>query len=92
MGYLWAYIAQLTANFCILLVYVQFLNFFFGSCWLFTFIAEDISTDLDAFNILAQNTSDGERAELLKRFCDIVQIYSHAKKYGSKDYCNCCDR
>lgn len=59
--------------------YVQFLNLIFGSCWLFMFIAEDITKDVTSFNI-ATRQPDENRVELMKSFCDIVQIYTDAKK------------
>lgn len=82
-GYLVASVAQLTGVMAQASFYLQFLSFAFGSCWLFIFIAKDITTDLTAFNTaVAAKTSDGNSAELTKRFCDVVQIYTDAKQYG----------
>lgn len=54
-----------------------FLSLVFGSCWLFIFIAEDITQDVAAFNFTASNEN---QRELTKRFCDTVQIHSDAKQ------------
>lgn len=43
-------------------------------------MAEDITQDLAAFNIIVKTTSDENRTELTKCFCDLVQIYTDAKQ------------
>lgn len=53
-------------------------NFFLGSCWLFFAMAEDITKDLVAFNNDVKRNDNPE--ERIKLFCDIVQLYSDAKK------------
>ena len=58
-----------TYSFCI-----PTFSIIFGSCWLFIFIAEDIAKDLANFN------SNETTNENLKRFCDVVQMYSDAKE------------
>lgn len=79
-GYLPAYLSQCVGGASAVLG-VQFLNFVFGSCWLFIFIAEDITKDLAAFNTITKTTtSDENRAEVIKHFCDIVQNYTDAKQ------------
>lgn len=62
-------------------VYIQFCNFFFGSCWLFIFIAEDITQDVAGFNFIATTSTGQNCGELSKRFRDMVQIHSDAKQY-----------
>lgn len=60
---------------------IQFLNLVFGSCWLFIFMADDITQDVVAFNIATMTTTSHEnRTDLTKRFCDMVHIYSDAKQ------------
>lgn len=71
------------------LAYVPFCIYLLGSCWLFYFIADDVKSDLTAFNIdvnaiEAAATADaphvGTRSELLSQFCAVVQIYTDAKQ------------
>lgn len=57
----------------------QFLTLVFGSCWLFMFMAEDITQDVVAFNFIATTATDENCAELMSQFCDLVQIYTDAK-------------
>lgn len=82
IGYLVAWFAQWAGACPVACIFIQFLNFVFGSCWLFIFIAEDIGQDVDAFNSIAKTASRENHAELTKRFRDIVQTYTDAKKYG----------
>lgn len=79
-GYLVAWLAQCAAGTTVGCSVTQFLNLVFGSCWLFIFIAEDIAQDVAAFNIIAATTPDKKSAELMKRFCDMVQIHLDAKQ------------
>lgn len=59
---------------------MQFSNIFFGSCGLFIFMAEDITQDVAAFNIISKTARlDENRRELTSRFCEIAQFYSDAK-------------
>lgn len=78
-GYLVAFLAQAFGILCGASAFMQFLNLFFGSCWLFTFIAEDITKDSAAFNTAAKATNRN-CVELMSRFCDMLQIYSDAKE------------
>lgn len=67
-----------------------FLNFLFGSCWLFIDMAEDITKDLAAFSADVKSTEKRaelverrrrrRRRQLVERFCDIIQLYSDAKQ------------
>lgn len=78
-GYLVAWLAQFAGGAISGCIYGQFLSVFIASCWLFTFVAEDITQDVTAFN--RQSTKAVKcRAELKKRFCDIIQTYSDAKQ------------
>lgn len=81
-GYFVAWMAQCVGGESTATIYVQFLNLVFGSCWLFVFIAEDITKDVFAFNIIAKakTTSNENHTELTKCFRDMVQIYSEAKQ------------
>lgn len=78
-GYLLAFIFQGGGNMCIAWTYAQFTSFAFGSCWLFIFMAKDITRDLDAFNADVKK-SKGKQAELMGRFCDGIQMFSDAKQ------------
>lgn len=79
-GYLVAWMAQWVVGPTSGSLYIQFPNIFFASCWLFMFIAEDITQDVLKFNTIVTTTSDETCAELTKRFCDTVHIYSDAKE------------
>lgn len=79
-GYVVAFMAQCAAAIFIVFIYMQFLNLLFGSCWFFIFVAEDITRDVSAFNKYTRTKSTEERAKLTKRFFDITEIHSDAKK------------
>lgn len=78
-GFLIAALSQNADVFGIACLIIQFFNFFFGSCLIFNAIAEDISTNVIEFNSAAQ-TPEGNRFELMERFCALVQLYSDAKQ------------
>lgn len=78
-GFFPAYLAQCVGVAANLMPFVQFFNFIFGSCWLFIFIAEDITKDLSAFNIITTTTFD-DGIGLADRFCDIIKVYLDAKQ------------
>lgn len=80
LGYLVVWLAQYAGAASMTIFILQFLNFVFGSCWLFNFIAEDITQDIAGFNFIVRTTSDGDRTGLTKHFCNIVQIYSDVKE------------
>lgn len=61
------------------IIFAPFFCYIFASCWLFINIADDITNDVVALNN-AVKTPDTGRAELMKRFCDIVQFYTDAKE------------
>lgn len=72
------FVAHYIGTITVAIIFAQNLSLFGGACWLFKFIGEDITKDVTAFNTAAQ-TSDGKQAAL-KRFCDLVKIYSDAKQ------------
>lgn len=78
-GYLVAWLVEFTGCGAIIASIIPFFSLFFGSSWLFVFIAEDIRKDLTAFNS-NENFGEGNRAENLKHFRDIVHLYSDAKQ------------
>lgn len=43
-------------------------------------MAEDITQDVAEFNFIVTTTKNENRVELIKRFCDIVQIFQDAKQ------------
>lgn len=78
-GYPVAWFSQFAgclASFSVSLINI---NFMVGSCWLFTFIADDITSDLPEFN-RDDEMANKNQAEQLKRFCGIIQLYSDAKE------------
>lgn len=79
-GYFVAWLSQCAGTIAGSCANFQFLNLLFGSCWLFMFIAEDITQDVIAFNNMAKTASNENCTELIKRFCDMVQIYSDVKQ------------
>lgn len=78
--YLLEYLSQFVELAVFITCFLQFLNFIFGSCWLFIFIAEDLTKDSTAFNDAITKKDDANDAELTKQFCDLVQIYLDAKQ------------
>lgn len=79
-GFLVAWLVQSTGGPISGFIYMQFLYLVFGSCWLFIFIAQDITQEVVAFNILVKRKSDDNRVELIKYLCDMVHIHSDAKQ------------
>lgn len=69
-----------------MLVVIPFFTYLLGTCWLFYFIADDVTNDLIAFNetvtTIAETPNGRERAELMKTFSSTIQIYTDAKRYG----------
>lgn len=78
VGYLVAWFSQFTAFCAAFSISIPNISFFFGSCWLFIFVADDITKDLSTFN--AGKVKNGNRVVKLKRFCDIIQVYTDAKQ------------
>lgn len=80
-GYLVAWFTQCAGCIVGVNIDIQFLNLVFGSCWLFIFIAEDITQDVIEFNLfVAEATSNEDRTECTKRFRGMVQVYTDAKQ------------
>lgn len=85
-GYLAGSFAQCAGIMSSATVHLQFICVMFGSCWLFIVFAEDIITDVAAFNAaIATETSAGKRAKLTKRFCALLQTYSDVKECVAKE-------
>lgn len=78
LGYPLAWIFQLAGGCSTFSMAILFVGFMVGSCWLFTFVADDITEDLKAFN--SAEATNENRVEKLKRFYDIIEIYSDAKQ------------
>lgn len=78
LGYPVAWLSQFVGGCVGYAIAIPFLSLFFDSCWLFIFVAEDITHDLTAFN--SDQAENEMLVERLKRFCDIVQLYSDAKQ------------
>lgn len=84
-GYLLAWLAQCATAPTLGSIYIQFPNLLIGSCWLFIFIAEDVTQDVTAFNVIVKaTTANKNRVELTKRFSAMVQIYLDANQYAQE--------
>ena len=57
-----------------------FVSFYGASSWLFIYMAEDIKNDMAEFNDIVKTQENVDRAELMERFCNIIQLYSDAKQ------------
>lgn len=87
IGYLMAWFPGCAGVF-IKFAITPFFNYLFGSSWLFWYIADDIITDLTAFNndvfskkcAKANPSNSRKRVELITKFCATVQIYTDAKQ------------
>lgn len=79
IGYFVTWFSQALGCTVAALVAIPYFCFFVGSCWLFIFIAEDITKDLVDFNSSAKNPKTN-RMKLLKQFNDVIQLYSDGKE------------
>lgn len=89
MGYLVAWLCESAGITIVITSIVPFFSYLFGSCWLFLFVADDITKDLTAFNIDVITTERAfttrtldtlNCAELMNKFCATIRIYTHAKE------------
>lgn len=78
-GYLVAFFCQYIGSACIMTGYIQFFSLLFGSFWLFIVIADDMTNELATLNNIVK-TTNGNRMELMKRFCHIIQTYADAQE------------
>lgn len=74
------WIVQLAGLLVVVLALMSFYSLMFASCWLFVTITDDIAQELVAFNIDVDASSGSNHDELMRYFCDIVQLYSDAKQ------------
>lgn len=74
-----AFIGQCFGTIFVMVVYMQIINIVYESCWLFIIIAQDIAEDLVEFNKNVQTPSEN-REKMTKRFRELVEIFSDAKK------------
>lgn len=85
LGYLVAWVTQCVEGASIVTTDVLFLGIVFGSSWLFIVIAKDITNYLDVFNnavaTLKEATTDSDRTELVKHFCENIRNYADAKQW-----------
>lgn len=71
----------------LIFAFMPFFKYLIGSFWLFIYIAEDIKSDLIAFNDnVASKTATTtatpnaqNRIELLDQFCAVAKVYEDAK-------------
>lgn len=89
IGYLVAWFCDSFGLFALGLAFMPYFTYLTGSCWFFIFIADEIKTDMIAFNtevVIVENainpkkTSSEHRIELMNQFCATVQIYTDAKE------------
>lgn len=78
-GYVMAWLVRCTFPPTAGSIFTQFPNLLIGSCWLFIFIAEDLTQDLIALNMIAKTTTHESHAELTKHLCNMVHMDSDAK-------------
>lgn len=76
LGYLVAWFLQFAGGWATYSVIIPIFSFMIGLCWLFTFVAEDITRDVMAFN--ANVAAIKNSVKKMKQFCGIVQLYSDA--------------
>lgn len=80
LGYLVAFVSEYAWSLSAASVCMQIFVFIFGTSYFFITFANDIAKDLAGLNMSAR-PSDGHReAKILKRFCEIVHIYSDIKE------------
>lgn len=88
MGYLAAWFGESAGTAAIIFAIIPFFNYLFGSCYLFIFIADDITKDLRTFNTAVaastetKSSNASNRAELINQFCAVIQFYADAKEYA----------
>lgn len=78
-GYLTAFVVQFFGVITISRILLEIRIIIFITCWLFIFIAEDITEELDAF-IIAVERSNEIHTDSIKRFHELVKIHSNAKE------------
>lgn len=78
-GYLVAFIAQYMGVMAFTSIYTQVINFVYESCWIFVIISRDMQKELTEFNENVQ-IPNKNRENLMKRFDQLVQTFSDAKK------------
>lgn len=81
IGYVVAWFWQSTASCSIHVALVPVLTLIAASSWFFATIADEMTQELAAFNndVKASKGKDDD-AEIERRFCDIIQLYSDAKE------------
>lgn len=79
-GYFVAWIGHFTGGAAVLLIAIQCFGIVFGSCWIFIVIANDITNDMATVNKIVKIHEDIDSADLMKRFCNLIQEYSGAKQ------------
>lgn len=80
-GYLVAWLAQFAGSISITITAIAFFNIVLGSCWLFIVFSKDITNDVAAFNVKISKADD--QAKLMEQFCNLIQIYSDAKRWAT---------
>jgi hypothetical protein len=65
---------------CIVIA-IPVLSLIFASSWLFITIADrDLTQELAAFNTDVEKSDGKDHNELVRRFCNIIKLYSDAKE------------
>lgn len=77
-GFIVAWLSQVFGGFAVFSAITPFYSLIFASEWLFIVIADSITKELNAFN--HRKITNKNHKEMMHRFCDIIQLYSHAKQ------------
>lgn len=78
IGYLISLAIEFTTVACSQIWFIPTAAFFIGLCWFSIAFANDVRSDLNFLNI--GGTSHQRQAQLMKRFCGIVQLYADARQ------------
>lgn len=80
-GYAVAWISEAAGTSSLFFAFPPVLSLIFASCWLFVTIADDdLTQELAIFNNDVKKSDGNDHAELMRRFCGIIQSYSDAKE------------
>ena len=79
-GYLLVWFAESVESSAVMTTGTAMFGFIYGSSWLFICMAKDITNDMAEFNDIVKTQENVDRAELMERFCKIIQLYSDAKQ------------
>lgn len=79
-GYFVAWLSEISGCFATYAVEIPLNSLIFASSWLLITINDDLTQELAAFNDDLKTLNKSDHLELVRRFCDIIQLYSDAKE------------